>query len=81
MKRDKSFEYFTLTILNNITENKYILVFIMKEDKKNKLEGEEVFSNPDIYVSKKEKQPHSPETSYYYSETYGNYILSILQVK
>ena len=77
MKRDESFEYFTLTIPNDITENKYILVFIVKEDKKNILEGEEVFSDPDIYVSKKEKQPHSPETSDYYSERYGNDILSI----
>ena len=77
MKRHESFEYFTLTIPNNITENKYILVFIVKEDKKNILEGEEVFSDPDIYVSKKEKQPHSPETSDYYSERYGNDILSI----
>ena len=77
MKRHELFEYFTLTISKNLTENKYILVFIVKEDKKNILEREEVFSDPDIYVSKKDKQLHCPETSDYYSERYGNDILSI----
>ena len=77
MKQDESFEYFTLTIPKDTEREKYILIFEVKENKKNILEGEEIFSDPDIYVSKTEKNPRSPETSEYYSERYGNDILSI----
>ncbi len=77
MKQDESFEYFTLTIPKETEREKYILIFEVKENKKNILEGEEIFSDPDIYVSKTEKNPRSPETSEYYSERYGNDILSI----
>ena len=77
MKQDESFEYFTLTIPEDTEREKYILIFEVKENKKNILEGEEIFSDPDIYVSKTEKNPRSPETSEYYSERYGNDILSI----
>ena len=77
MKKDESFEYFTLTIPSNTEREKFILIFEVKENKKNILEGEEIFSDPDIYVSKTEKNPRSPETSDYYSERYGNDILSI----
>ncbi len=77
MKNDESFEYYELKMPSDIESNKYILVFVVKEDKKNILEGEEVFSDPDIYISKTQKDPHSPQTSDYYSERYGNDILSI----
>ena len=77
MKQDESFEYYTLKIPKEIEPEKYILIFIVKENKKNIIEGEEIFSDPDIYVSKTQKNPHSPETSDFYSERYGNDILSI----
>jgi uncharacterized membrane protein len=57
MKQDESFEYFTLTIPKDTEREKYILIFEVKENKKNILEGEEIFSDPDIYVSKTEKNP------------------------
>ena len=81
MKKDESFEYFTLTIPSNTEREKFILIFEVKENKKNILEGEEIFSDPDIYVSKTEKNPRSPETSDYYSERYGNDILLISKSK
>ena len=76
-KEDESFEYYTLTIPNDIEDKKYLLIFTVKEDKSDIKEGEEIFSDPDIYVSKTEKNPKSPETSTWYSERYGNDILSI----
>ena len=77
MKQDESFEYFTITMPNDIEDQKYLLIFTVKEDKENIEEGEEIFSDPDIYVSKTNPQPNSPESSTWYSERYGNDILSI----
>ena len=76
-KEDESFEYYTLKIPDNITDKKFLLIFTVKEDKSDVKDGEEIFSDPDIYVSKTEKNPKSPETSTWYSERYGNDILSI----
>ena len=76
-KEDESFDYYTLKIPNNIEDKKYLLIFTVKEDKSDIKDGEEIFSDPDIYVSKTEKNPKSPETSSWYSERYGNDILSI----
>ena len=77
MKQDESFEYFTITMPNDIDDQKYLLIFTVKEDKENIEEGEEIFSDPDIYVSKTNPQPNSPESSTWYSERYGNDVLSI----
>jgi len=76
-KEDESFEYYTLKIPDNIMDKKFLLIFTVKEDKSDVKDGEEIFSDPDIYVSKTEKNPKSPETSTWYSERYGNDILSI----
>ena len=35
MKKDESFEYFTLTIPSNTEREKFILIFEVKENKKN----------------------------------------------
>ena len=77
IKKSDSYEYYILNI-TNITDSKdYILIFEVKEDQKDIKEGEELFSDPDIFVSKKNKKPKNPENSEYYSERYGNDILTI----
>ena len=77
IRNDDSYEYYSLIIPNDTESNKYNLVFVVKEDQKNIKEGEELFSDPDIYVSKKNEKPKSSKDSEYYSERYGSDILTI----
>ena len=73
---DDSLKYYQLKIPNEINEDN-ILVFTVKQSFKNIKTNEEVFSDPNIYISKSNKFPSNREESDWYSEQYGNDILTI----
>ena len=78
LDKDESREYYSLSIPQdkNIEEGT-LLVFTVKESHKGIKEGEEIFSDPDIYVSKTKKYPSNREESEWFSERYGSDILTI----
>ena len=76
MDKDESREYFELKLPHDI-EKGSLLVFTVKESRTGIKEGEEIFSDPDIYVSKTKRFPTNKEEATWYSERYGNDILTI----
>ena len=76
MDENESREYFELKLPENIKRG-VLLVFTVKESRKGIREGDEIFSDPDIYVSKSNKFPSNREEASWYSERYGNDILTI----
>ena len=74
--QDNSFKYYKLKLPSTIEKNKYLLVFTVKESRKGVSEGEELFSDPDIHISKI-KFPKNKDDAQWYSQKYGNDILSI----
>ena len=71
-----TYEYYKLRLPTNI-KNGNILVFTVKESRKGIREGEDLFSDPDIHVSKINKYPKGKDKAEWYSQRYGNDILSI----
>ena len=69
-------EYYELKITKEVPPGS-LLVFTVKESRKGVKEGEELFSDPDIYVSKTTKFPSNREEAQWFSERYGNDILTI----
>ena len=84
---DESHEYFILKIdklpeQENPNINKPImLTFYIEENKTNIEDGNEIFSDPDVYVSKKNQHPSNLQSSEWGSEKYGNDILTISDIK
>ena len=76
IKYDDSLKYYKLKIPNKISENN-VLVFTVKQSFKNIKINEEIFSDPNIYVSKANKYPSNRQEADWYSEQYGNDILTI----
>ena len=76
MDSNESREYFELKLPKDIPEGS-LLVFTVKESRKGVKKGDELFSDPDIYVSKSMKYPSNKEEAEWYSERYGNDILTI----
>ena len=76
MDENDSREYYELKLPKDIKRGS-LLVFTVKESRKGVREGEELFSDPDIYVSKTNKYPSNREDASWYSERYGNDILTI----
>ena len=76
MTENESREYFELVLPKDVSPGS-LLVFTVKESRKGIREGEEIFSDPDIYVSKTKMFPSNREESDWYSERYGNDILTI----
>ncbi len=76
MDQNESREYFELKLPKDIPIGS-LLVFTVKESRKGVKEGEELFSDPDIYVSKTMKFPSNREEADWFSERYGNDILTI----
>ena len=76
MDENDSREYYILKLPKNIPKD-HLLVLTVKESRKGVKEGEELFSDPDIYVSKSTKYPSNREEAEWYSERYGNDILTI----
>ena len=76
MDENESREYFELKLPEKVPQGS-LLVFTVKENRKGIREGEEIFSDPDIYVSKSNRFPSNREEASWYSERYGNDILTI----
>ena len=76
MDENESREYFELKLPDNIKPGD-LLVFTVKESRKGIREGDEIFSDPDIYISKSNRFPSNREEASWYSERYGNDILTI----
>ena len=74
--KDNSLDYYELSLPKNIPKNN-LLVFTARDSKIGIKEGEEIFSDPDIYISKKNKKPKNKNESDWYSETFGNDIITI----
>ena len=74
--KDNSFNYYKLKLPSTIKKNKLILVFTVKESRQGLSEGEDLFSDPDIHISKK-NFPKDKDDSQWYSQKYGNDILTI----
>ena len=73
---DNSHDFYKLKIPSNIKQGS-LLVFTVKESRKGIKEGDEIFSDPDIHVSKKNIYPKNKEQAEWYSQRYGNDILTI----
>ena len=76
MDQDESREYYELKLPDDVPRGS-LLVFTVKESRSGVREGDELFSDPDIYVSKTNKYPSNKEEASWYSERYGNDILTI----
>ena len=76
MDSSDSREYYELKLTKEVPPGS-LLIFTVKESRKGVKEGEELFSDPDIYVSKTMKFPSNREEAEWYSERYGNDILTI----
>ena len=76
MDSNESREYFQLKLPKEIPYGS-LLIFTVKESRKGVREGDELFSDPDIYISKTNKYPSNREEAEWFSERYGNDILSI----
>ena len=72
---DNSFNFYEL-LIPEILPNNELLVFTVNEDKLEVNNDEELFSDPDIYISKT-SFTKGKEESDWYSEKYGNDIVSI----
>ena len=74
--KDNSFDYYELSLPKNIPKNN-LLVFTARESKILINENDEVFSDPDILISKKNKKPKNINEADWYSQTFGNDIITI----
>ena len=75
MPLDESHKYYMLTIPKN--ESKRVLILSTHEDSSTSKSYKDSFSDPDFYISKKNKYPSSRKSSEWFSEQYGSDILSI----
>ena len=75
LEKDGSLDYYILNLPDYIPENN-LLVFTAEENKVSLNKEEEIFSDPDIYISKKKFAPNK-EQSDWYSERFGNDIITI----
>ena len=76
MDQIDSREYYELKLPKEFPSGSRIIITV-KESRKGVKEGDELFSDPDIYVSKTNKYPKKREEADWYSERYGNDILTI----
>ena len=75
MQLDESHKYYELKIPKS--EAGKVLIITTQEDSLINKDIKDSFSDPDFYVSKKNKYPSSKRSSEWYSEQYGSDILSI----
>ena len=75
MPLDESHKYYSLTIPRN--ESNRLLIIKTSEDSSIDVNTKISFSDPDFYISKKNKFPSSRKSSEWYSEQYGSDIMSI----
>ena len=72
---DEGHNYYQLKIPRN--ESNRILIITTSEDSSINDNTKDSFSDPDFYISKKNKYPSSRRSSEWYSEQYGSDILTI----
>ena len=72
---DESHKYYSLKIPKIASNN--LLIISTHEDSETSLNTRESFSDPDFYISKKNKYPSSKRSSEWFSEQYGADIMSI----
>ena len=72
---DESHKYYSLTIPKEASNQ--LLIITTHEDSSINPNMKESFSDPDFYISKKNKYPSSKRSSEWYSEQYGADIMSI----
>ena len=72
---DEGHKYYKLTIPRN--ESGRVLIISTHEDSTTNQDMKDSFSDPDVYISKKNKYPSSRQSSEWFSEQYGSDILSI----
>ena len=75
MPLDESHKYYSLTIPRNASNR--LLILNTHEDSSIGKDTKSSFSDPDFYISKKNKFPSSRRSSEWYSEQYGADIMSI----
>jgi hypothetical protein len=75
MQLDESHTYYSLTIPKN--ESNRLLIITTHEDSSDGKDTRSSFSDPDFYISKKNKYPSSRRSSEWFSEQYGADIMSI----
>ena len=73
---EDSYEFYTLELDSSLEAHKYNLVVRVFEDKGD-YESREDFSDVDLYISVLNSQPKSPSTSTWFSERYGDDIITI----
>ena len=76
---DNSYHFYQLTLDTIIPNNQLNLILRVDEDKPNVYneKNEYYFSDPDLYVSQKNKYPKDIETSTWYCNEFGNDIVAI----
>ena len=74
--KDDSFDFYELSLPKEIEENN-LLVFTARENKIGFNPDDFLFSDPDIYISKTNKNPKNKKDSDWYSETFGNDIITV----
>ena len=74
--KDDDYDFYELSLPKNIDKDS-LLVFTARDNKIVLKNNDLLFSDPDIYISKKEKNPKNKKTSDWYSETFGNDIITI----
>ena len=72
---DESHKYYSLTIPKKASN--HLLIVTTHEDSSIDINTKESFSDPDFYISKKNKYPSSKRSAEWYSEQYGADIMSI----
>ena len=75
MPLDESHKYYKLHIPRS--ESNKVLIISTNEDSSTSQDTKDSFSDPDFYISKKNKYPSSRRSSEWFSEQYGSDILSI----
>ena len=73
---DNSYDYYELFLPESIPKNN-LLVFTVREDKIKINKNEELFSDPDIYISKTDFAKNKDQSDWY-SGRFGNDIVTIL---
>ena len=76
INKDNSYDYYELFLPESIPKNN-LLVFTVREDKIKINKNEELFSDPDIYISKTDFAKNKDQSDWY-SERFGNDIVTIL---
>ena len=73
---DDGYDYYYLNIPSSVRPNKTVLTFTIKANQPTSEEGDELFSDPDVYISLIHSKPNRTNSEWF-SERYGSDILSI----